>query len=531
VSLVLIMKKTAALLLLLAPLIVLSSCQTGRKVTVSPQEMAEFSVRIRRADELYATGTYNNLKAALEAYQDLSSFPAFPLKTNEKLLKTALLLSLRAKELAILETSYVEIADRLIRAFPPLKIYKPYLEASKAISNSPQGANMSDVSGDSDLGKYFDWVVDNIASLHAEFQKKAFTSPLHAYFFISLHEVFENWIKEKADFSHIKAAFAHSPLIRYKLALYPELDPDSLTSLRAAYPDFLECAYALGTHSLRFGKTLTAEKFFLEAFHVFPESTALIMALTKVSFALEEFEKCLELNSRVLQAAPRYRDALMGKAVCLSFLNRHEEALEVCSTLLELGSYYMGEAHYWKAWNLKDLNRLDEAWVNIETAKKYLIGHHEVFFLSGVIAFNQKNLQVAEKNFKEALNLNSGYCDASYYLGQIYSIQARWKESGTVFEQAALCNRSQEASLREKIEEIEQSTLSKERKEKQIEQKKKQLVQIRLTKATSFYNGAASLYNAELFIKARAMAAKAAEHPNFKKQARDLLEQIRQRIH
>ena len=53
---------------------------------------------------------------------------------------------------------------------------------------------------------------------------------------------------------------------------------------------------------------------------------------------------------------------------------------------------------------------------------------------------------------------------------------------------------------------------------------------IRLTKATSFFNGAASLYNAELFLKARAMAEKAAEHPNFTKQAKDLLEQIRLKI-
>ena len=524
------MKKIPILLLLLGPLIILSSCQTSQKVSVSPTELAEFSVKIREADELYATGTYTNLKAALGVYQRLSSFPAFPLKTKEKLLKTALLLSLRAKELAILDTSYIEIAEQLILSVTQLYIYKPYLEASKAIANSSRGANMSDVSGDSDLDKYFDWVVDNISSLHAEFRKKAPISPFYAYFYISLFESFEHWIKEKADFGRLKTSFARSPLIQYRLALFPELDADALTSLRASSPDFSESTYALGEYSLKSGKPLTAEKFFLEAFQAFPESTALIMALTKVYFSLEEFEKCLDLNSRALRMAPRYRDALMGKAVCLSFLNRHEEAVASCTRLLELGNYYMGEAHYWKSWNLKDLGRLEEAWENIETAKKYLIGHHEVFFLSGVVAFNQKNLKVAEENFKEALKLNSGYCEAAYYLGQIYSIQDRWKESGSAFEQSALCSQSQEASLRETIEDIEQSTLSRERKDKRIERKKKQLVQVRLTKATSFFNGAASLYNAELFTKARAMAKKAAEHPNFTKQAKDLLEQIRQKI-
>jgi len=454
------MKKTAVLLLL--PLICLSSCQTGRKITVSTQEMAEYSLLMGKADYLYATGTYANLKSALNAYQRLSTFPAFPIKTKEKLLKTALLLSLRVKELAILDKSYIEIADQLIRSVPQLNMYKPYLEASKAIANSSRGANMSDISGDSNLDKYFDWVLDNISSLEAEFQKKAPISPFYAYFYISLYESFEHWIKEKADFSRLKTSFSQSPLLLYKLALFPELDSDSLTSLKAIYPEFLESAYALGEHSLKSGKILSAEKFFLEAFKAFPESTALIMALSKVYFALEEYEKCLELNTRALQMAPRYRDALMGEAVCLSFMNRHEEAVEVCTRLLELGNYYMGEAHYWKAWNLNDLDRSVEAWENIETSKKYLIGHHEVFFLSGVIAFDQKKLKVAEDNFKEALKLNSGYCDASYYLGQIYTIQERWKESGSAFEQAALCSQSQEASLREKIKEIEQSSLSRE---------------------------------------------------------------------
>jgi tetratricopeptide (TPR) repeat protein len=524
------MKKTAALLLFIIPIIGLISCQSGPKVNVSPQEMAEFSVLLRKADELYSGGSYKSLKTALTAYQNLSTFPAFPLKTKEKLLKTALLLSLRAKELAILDTSYIDLAEKIIQTVPSLSGYKPYLEASKAIPSSSRGANMSDVSGESDLDKYFDWVVDNISSLSSEFQKKASVSPFFAYFSICLYESFQNWIKVKMDFKRLKEIFSQSPLIQYKLSVYPELDPDSLSVLRLSHPDMFESAYALGEHNLKYGKILTAEKYFLEAFKAFPESTALAMALTKVYFALEEFEKCLELNSRALKAAPKYRDALMGKAVCLSFMDRHEEAVSVCSHLLELGNYYMGEAQYWKGWNLNELNRLNEAWEDVEKAKKFLIGHHEVFFLSGVVAFKQKHLKVSEENLKQALKLNRGYCEAFYYLGQIYSLQERWKESGMAFEKAALCNQGQEMSLREKIKEIEQSTLLSDRKNNQIERKKVQLIKIRLTKATSFYNGAASMYNAELFKKSLAMASKAALHPNFKKQALELIEQIRLRI-
>jgi tetratricopeptide (TPR) repeat protein len=526
-----LMKITFTVLLVIAPLMGVISCQSGGEVTVSPQEMAEFSIKLRQADELYSKGTYASLKTALSAYQDLSAFPAFSMKIKEKMVRTALLLSLRAKELAVLDTSFLETADRLILTHPSLKAYKPYLDASKALPNSSRGANMSDAGGDTDLDEYYDWMADHISSLFQEFQKNAPISPFHAYFYISLYESFRHWINEEGDFARISVSFRQSPLVRYKLALYPEVLAEVLSVLKEEDPDFVECDYALGEHSLRQGKILTAERYLLKSFRAIPESTALVMALTKVYFALEEYEKCLELNELALQTAPVYRDALLGKMICLSFMNRPEDAIRICSKLLDLGNYYMGEAHYWRARNLNELMRLEEAWEDVEKAKKYLIGHHEVLFLSGLIAFRQNNLDLAESNLRETLKLNGGYCEASYYLGQIYSRQERWEESGAAFQRSALCCRNQEASLREKIKEIEESALSRERKAKQVDRKKKQLVQIRLSKATSYFNGAASLYNAENFMKARTMAEKAAEHPNFKKQAADLLERIKQSIH
>lgn len=512
-------------------ILVFASCQTQKKIEVTPQQMAEYSSRMREADRLLETGHYINMKKALRIYETFSDFPAYPVKTNERILKTSLLLSLRCKELAILDDSQIKTSERIILKYPQLREYSSYLEAAKAIPSSSQGANMSDVTGETDLDRYFDWVVDNISSLSAEFKKKAPISFFNAYFYISLYEHFQNWLEEKEDFSRIKDAFEQSPMIQYKLATFPDPDEKSLESLVRQMPDFYECNYALGEIRLRSGKILSAEKYFLTAFSALPESTTILMDLTKVYFALEEFEKCLELNDAALQTAPHFRDALMGRMICLSFLNRHTEAIDTCTEILDLGNYYMGEAHYWKAWNLRALNRLDEAWINAETAKKYLIGHHELTFLAGTIAFDQKRIDLAESYFLKTLELNSGYCEASYYLGQIYSIQKKWLDSAIFFEKSAGCSLELENELHRKIDEIEQSTLSEERKKIHLERKKKQLVQIRLSKATSYYNGAAGYFNAEYFDKAMAMAEKAAKHPNFESQSRELMEKIKNKNH
>jgi len=67
------------------------------------------------------------------------------------------------------------------------------------------------------------------------------------------------------------------------------------------------------------------------------------------------------------------------------------------------------------------MENLDEAWENIEKAKNYFVGYSQVLSLAGVIAFKKENLEVAEKNLKEALELDLSNCEASYYLGKVYT--------------------------------------------------------------------------------------------------------------
>ncbi len=84
-----------------------------------------------------------------------------------------------------------------------------------------------------------------------------------------------------------------------------------------------------------------------------------------------------------------------------------------------------------------------------------MIGYSQVQSLAGVIAFKKENLDVSEKNLKEAYKLDATNCEAPFYLGKIYARYQQWEKSGTYFERAALNNFNKENILEKKIEEIE----------------------------------------------------------------------------
>ncbi len=276
---------------------------------------------------------------------------------------------------------------------------------------------------------------------------------------------------------------------------------------------------------------ISAEKNFLECFKFIPESLPTVISLASIYFAFEELEKSLNFYDKAIALAPESRDALLGKAICLSYLGRYEEAITVCNEILRLGGYYLGDTHYWLAWNQNELEKLDEAWESVEKSKTYLIGYSQVFSLAGVIAYKREEKKVAEKNFQEALRLDPNNCEAAFYLGKIYADRQEWPKSGEYYEKAALCQRGKELTLERNIAQIEDSGFSEERKQRMIAKKKAQLKKTILTKATFFYNAAAGYFNAGMDEQALELAEQALEHSALKKNAEELIQEIKKRKH
>jgi len=152
------------------------------------------------------------------------------------------------------------------------------------------------------------------------------------------------------------------PLLRFKAALCPvSFDGEALRSLLAADPRFAEIQFFLGERALAQGTLRTAEKHLLAALDAIPDLAAASLALGHVDLAMEDFIAAREAYHTVNAAVPSQREAMLGEAKSLSYLGRHDEAVAILDEMERLGTWYMGETYYWRAWNRYRLGRYDAA--------------------------------------------------------------------------------------------------------------------------------------------------------------------------
>jgi tetratricopeptide (TPR) repeat protein len=502
-------------------------CCGPKKPEITPQQLAQYNMRIKEADAHYYSGCYVRLQKAFELYEEALDFPIYKRKNGGKLLKTAILLGLREKELGFFKDTYLHKASDIIKAYPMLSDCSVYLKIASSIPRKTVGIVGDLFETGSRIIVPYDDIKDDISSWEAFLNERSESDVFFAYLTISYYSPFSYLIKGGPDLEKLGEIFKDFPLMRYKLSLYPEVDPEGLKKLVSDEPNFHEVYFFLGSLALKNRELIKAEKNLLKAYDHFPQSLSLLMSLASVYFAFEELEKSMEFEEEILAIAPTHRDALLGKAMCLSYLGRHREAADVCRNMIRLGEYYMGEAHYWLAWNQNELKEYESAWTNIQKSKDFLIGYEPVYYLAGLIAFNQNRLDEAEENLKLAYKLNPSNGDSLYYLGKIKSIQEDWLTAGTYFEKAGMVYEQDERSIQRKIEEIQGSSFSEQRKKNLLSKKARQLQKTKLSKATAWYNAAAGYYNADEKEKAVQMAEKAAIHSAFKEKAEELLKLIK----
>jgi tetratricopeptide (TPR) repeat protein len=515
-------KRVLIVILLLAFLF----CACKKKIDITPQ-ISEYSVKIAKADELFKRGSYACLEEARTIYEELLSFKEYKKQTGEKLIETTLLLALREQELALEDRSYMKKAAELIeeiQAPSEFQLFFAVIDFLALQSERSPTAPLEDLIFNKDFRKK----CDKVKEWNSLLKEKAETEEFSAYLYLSLNHSYQPLIDEKADIPHYLELYPASLLIKYKISICQEENDELLKETIEHEPTFAEVYYFLGGHALKKGKLISAEKHFLHCYEHLPKSITTLFSLAKVYYFIGEIEKSLEFYNKTTALAPEHRKALLGKSICLSKLGRHEEAIPILNKLLALGKWYLGESHYWLAWNQNALKRLDKAEENIEHAKLYLPDDSDVFTLAGIIDFKKERIKGAEKNFKKAIRLDTYACQALYYLGRIYSQHEKWVDAGFHYNQAATCYQASEKALQQKIRQIEESSLSHERKQKLILKKEHQIKEIQFSLATNFYNAAACLYNAEMKEEALSVAEKALLHPAYKEKIEQLISKIKE---
>ena len=505
------------------------ACAAARKIPVTAAPAVDWAARVSEADGLYAAGHYIALRDALRIYAEALAAPVRQAGVAERFIRASLAFELRKKDLGVLTDGPSVDLEALAADDPALARYAPWLELVAGLPNKIKGIPGIDQTAGRTLDAQLDWVRARVPALDRELEAAARADDLAAALRLTLRREFFFKFEDKLDRIAIRDLHSGSRLLAFQAAVCPAFEAGELEILLRYEPGFIEVHYYLGEEALLAGRLLTAERHYLAVHENIPESLSVIISMAKIAFQTEETEACLEWNEKALALLPVYRDALLGKGLALGYLGRNEEALTVLGRLLELGTYYMGEGHYWSAWNLHELGRLEEARRSIESSRVFLVGVPDVEALSGIIAYKQGRLDDAEKDLREALDLDSAASDAAYYLGRLYADRKDWLNSGVYFDGAAMSYEDREKGLEKRIEEIEASEMSTERKARLVIRKRVQILAIQATKATCQYNGAAGYHNAGSFERALELARMAATHPAFSEKAAELIKIIQGR--
>ena len=170
----------------------------------------------------------------------------------------------------------------------------------------------------------------------------------------------------------------------------------------------------------------------------FPSSATVVATIGNIHAQREEWAEALAAYDTTLTLVPTHRDALLGATISRSHLNRHDDATSSASRLIELGSWFISDAHYWRAWNEYRLGRIAAARADVDRARA-LRRDAPTLVLSGIISWREGRLGAADAEFTDALNMDFGQCEAASYLGGVRAEQQRWQESLAAFQHAAQC--------------------------------------------------------------------------------------------
>jgi len=493
---------------------------TGGRLQAPDQRQGQ--TLLEEVNRLRERDNYVSLKKAFTLYKDLYVRPSLRDAVLVPYLETSLLLTVRGKELGIGDPLPFETAGGLIANHRTLSRYRPFFDIAFILPVKTKGVM-------TDIDNKFAWVQlgEDLQSQEPQLRQRALADEFSAYFYAS-------WITDRFDYGKIQSLdevydrFPSSKSLRYKTAAsIRSVDTDALGRLLDEDPEFYEANFQLGQAALSKGLLLEAEKEFLKSYQGIPESPETRILLASIYFATEETDKSLEFYDKTLEIAPEYRDAILGKAICLSSLGRNNEAIAVLEKNLALGYWLLGETHFWLAWNYHELKDGAKAAFHIEEAKTRLGTASEVFSLSGTIRFEGGNPDGAETDFREALKHNTVNTEALLGLGNVYAKREIWIESGEWYLKAADTSEISAVAIRAKIDEVEGSELSPARKEALLRKKRAQLDSHLQSRAMAFYLAAAALANGGRKADAIGAAEKAAGHPLYKQKAEKLAAKIR----
>ncbi len=493
----------------------------SRAVTVASDTALD---KLRAADALVSAGCLDCLTSAFHAYGALRSEAATREAATLGAFRAATLAAIRERELGVDDSGFLTQA-RDIAAGNPLVTPAALALVEIAESLPTQGGIGQPLSDDDRARRQR--ALQNRTAYQDQLRTQADADPLSAYLWLSFNcaydstqpEVQQSWLQQLPRWRETR-------LIRFKAAVCGRRDVTELEAFVAEDPRFVEAHYLLGLAATLGGRLDAALGHFEQAYVWRPRWPAVTSSIAAAHVAREDFEQAIVFFDRTLELLPQSPEGLLGKARALTFLGRYTAAIDILDTLLSLGRWFIGEAHYWRAYGEHELRSYDAAWRDVEAADK-LVFNSDVPKLAGLISYKRGDLDLARRRFLLSLTRFERDCETLYFLGMVLVEQRDWSASTERFTTAASCLGSELTAIERAIEAIRRSSDPPDVQARQIARREQRLAGDRRMLATSWFNLAVSHFNLARREEARTFAEKVLADPQFGARAKELLDRLR----
>jgi tetratricopeptide (TPR) repeat protein len=520
-------------LIAIALAVTAGACAPKKPIAASPDVKAR--ERLAAADRNLLAGCYDCLVAAFREYDALRQLPVTADAAAAGAVRAAALVALRERELGMIDSGHLARARGLLAAGPAIPSWLARIvDIVDATSFASIGAGHPTTDADLERGRV---MRANYEAWTAGTREAAVYDEAAAYAYLSLTcNAGEMRSLTKDQLLEPTETFEDAPLIVYRAALCRGADGAKLKALLDADPRFIEVTFYLGGLEtsaqgrpgvIRLGGQAldAAVEWYQRGYAWHPQWPTLAITMANLNMTAEEFEAALKLFDDTLTYDPAAVDALLGRVKALTYLGKNEEGIAGADRLLPLG-WYVGDARYWRALNETQLERYDEAWVDVELADK-LLKNASVPKLAGIIAYRRKDLDVARTKFDLSRSRDPHDCETGYYLGTVLAEQREWPRTSEVLKDTASCLQDAIVDLQRQIAEIQTSRDKPDRIAKQVAKRERQIVESRRELVQSTFNVAVASFNLARKDDAREWAEKVVDDETFGPRARDLISRLR----
>jgi tetratricopeptide (TPR) repeat protein len=492
-----------------------------------------------RADQLIAKGCYDCLIEARGIYEHAAVAKARPLVVS-RLFESDVLIALREREIGTPETGTLASARALVPELPSTYDAASYLAMADAIPPDAMAMSRIDANAFTRAHGAGSKVTAWIASLDAGVA----TQPFRQYLAIALDCAYQSYSRNIVlpglPVGQVSVSGGRGgptqrapmpegavPLVRYRYASCGFGGEQVLNDLLDAQPAFVEAGIPLAR--LEAGKTThaatTHRRQLLEAAYAkFPKSAAVTYLLGALFQAMGDCRAALRYYGEALAQSSSHEDALLGQTICQGHLGQSDDAIATATHMLDLKTYNMADALYWRAWNWYRKNDLPKARESSDLAKTMKFDS-AIMTLAGVIEHDQDDLNLAETDLKFALQSDKEACMAQWYLGLVALKRQAWLPTADNFALAMRCYERAVVEDQKLRASMEASDVDPDFKNAQLAGFDAAIKEEASQQSAAAYNAAVNYLRAEQPDKALEYADLAAKDPDRREKA-DALKKI-----